>query len=110
MYRFGKVTTFLVILLGACSRDLPVDKETMHGLLVDAMRLEASQQVAYHYLLLPDSIWEQQYAFVLKKHGVEKVDFIETMEYYKQHGKEFAALMTEVVLRLESENNKDFKR
>ena len=110
MYRLGKVTTIIALLLGACSQDVPVNKETLRGLLVDAMRLEASQQVAYNYLLLPDSLWEQQYAFVLKKHGVEKVDFIETMEYYKQHGKEFADLMSEVVVCLENENNKEFKR
>ena len=79
-------------------------------LLTDAMRLEASQQVAYNYMLLPDSIWKEQYAFLLKKHRVSQEDFESTMEYYKRNGKEFATLMEEVIVVLEAESNKEFKR
>ncbi len=110
MIRLGKVTILIALLLGSCSNDLPINRETTVLIITDAMRLEASQQVAYNYMLLPDSIWKLQYDFILAKHQVSSADFENTMEYYKQHGKEFANIMTDVVAVLEEESNKDFKR
>lgn len=110
MFRLVKVTILIALLLGSCSKDLPINRETTVLILTDAMRLEASQQVAYNYMLLPDSIWELQYDFILAKHKVSSADFENTMEYYKQHGKEFANIMTDVVAVLEEESNKEFKR
>lgn len=110
MFRLGKVTILIALLLGSCSKEVPLDRTTTVMLLADAMRLEASQQVAYNYMLLPDSIWTKQYDFVLKKHGVTPGDFETTMEYYKRHGKEFSSVMQEVVAILEEESNKEFRR
>jgi hypothetical protein len=110
MFRLGKVTILIALLLGSCSKDLPINRETTVLILTDAMRLEASQQVAYNYMLLPDSIWKLQYDFILAKYQVSAADFENTMEYYKQHGKEFANIMTDVVAVLEEESNKEFKR
>ena len=110
MIRFGKVTILMALLLGSCSQELPINKETTVLLLTDAMRLEASQQVAYNYMLLPDSIWKQHYSFLLQKYHVSNENFENTMEYYKRNGKEFAALMEEVIVVLEAESNKEFKR
>ena len=110
MFRLGKVTILMALLLGSCSKEVPLDRTTTVMLLADAMRLEASQQVAYNYMLLPDSIWTKQYDFVLKKHGVTPGDFETTMEYYKRHGKEFSSVMQEVVAILEEESNKEFRR
>ncbi len=110
MFRLGKVTILIALLLGSCSKELPIDKDKTVLVLADAMRLEASQQVAYNYMLLSDSVWTLQYDFLLKKHGVSNTDFEETMAYYKRHGKEFAALMEEVVSILEKESTKEFER
>lgn len=110
MFRLGKVTILMALLLGSCSKEIPLDRNTTVMLLADAMRLEASQQVAYNYMLLPDSIWTRQYDFILKKHGVTQSDFEITMEYYKRHGAEFSGVMEEVVAILEEESNKEFRR
>lgn len=106
----GKLLIFGALVLCSCGENPTLTREKMIVVMADAMRLEASQQVAYNYLPLSDSIWEENYAYLLKKHKVGKVDFEETMEYYKAHAKEFSSLMEEVVAVLDEEDNKEFRR
>lgn len=110
MFSWNKVTILALILLASCGDKTPIQREKTVEVLTDAMRLEASQQVAYNYLLLPDSIWEKQYGFLLKKHQISPKEFEETLEYYKSHGKEFAEIMGEVVAILEKESNQEYVR
>jgi len=107
-----KVSVLLGILLwfSSCKKNLPISEDQTVEILVDAMRLEASQQVAYNYLTLPDSAWDSGYAFVLKKHKVSPKDFEKTMNYYQQNAQEFADLMSKVVDILNKEELKDFRR
>jgi hypothetical protein len=110
MFSLNKVTILCLILLMSCQTKTPLTREQTMLVLTDAMRLEASQQVAYNYLLLPDSIWQKQYDFVLKKHGISEQDFETTLLYYKQHGQEFADLMSDVVEILDAESKQEFIR
>lgn len=109
---FPKVGLFLGILLcfSSCGKNLPLSEGQTVEILADAMRLEASQQVAYNYLTLPDSAWDRGYDFLLKKHKVNPKDFEETMNYYQQNAQEFADLMSKVVDVLNKEELKDYRR
>lgn len=110
MFGYRKITLLLSILLGACTQETPLTKEKTVLILADAMRLEATQQVAYNYMVIPDSLWKQHYDFLLKKHQVSPKDFEKTMEELKQNGKLFADVMNEVVQILEEEHDKKFRR
>jgi hypothetical protein len=106
----GKILIFGALVIYSCGENPTLTREKMITVMADAMRIEASQQVAYNYLPLSDSIWGENYAYLLKKHKVTKVEFEETMEYYKTHAKEFSSLMEEVVGVLDEEDNKEFRR
>ena|SRR6056300_358495 len=106
----SKLLIFGALVLFSCGENPALTREKMVVVMADAMRLEASQQVAYNYLPLPDSIWVQNYAYLLQKHKVTKAEFEETIEYYKAHAKEFSSLMEEVVALLDEEDNKEFRR
>lgn len=94
-----KITTIFLItlVLGCNSMDFPVKESKMVQVMADAMRLEAGMQIKYNYAVQPDSIWNANYAFILKKHDVSKADFDKTMESYKRDGKKFAELMEKVI-------------
>lgn len=106
----SKILIFSALVIFSCGENPVLTREKMIVIMADAMRLEASQQVAYNYLPLSDSTWEENYAYLLKKHKVSKFEFDETMEYYKTHAKEFSSLMEEVVVVLDEEDNKEFRR
>ncbi|MEY3964926.1 MAG: hypothetical protein RL263_95 [Bacteroidota bacterium] len=109
---FPKVSLLVGILLwfSSCSKNLPVNDEKLVEILADAMRLEASQQVAYNYLTMPDSAWDKGYSFILKKHQVSAADFEKTMNYYQKNAQEFSDLMGKVVDVLNKEELKDYRR
>lgn len=94
-----KITTiFLITLASACnSLEFPVDEPKMVAIMVDAMRMEAGMQVKYNYAVQPDSVWKQNYAFILKKHDVAQKDFDKTIESYKRDGKKFTELMEKAI-------------
>jgi hypothetical protein len=99
-----------MLLLSACNNKTPLSKEKTVAILADAMRMEATQQVQYNYMVLPDSLWKINYDFLLEKHQVSQADFKTTISYYKQEGKLFAEIMKEVVQILEEENDKNYRR
>lgn len=100
----------ILLLFSSCSESRPVEDEKLIEILADAMRLEASQQVAYNYLTMPDTAWDKGYAFVLKKHNVSPADFEKTMDYYQKNAQEFSDLMGKVVEVLNKEELKDYRR
>lgn len=94
-----KITTiFVITVVFACnSRQFPVEEPKMVQILADAMRLEAGMQIKYNYAIQPDSLWNRNYAIILKKHNVDHSDFDETLKSYKRDGKLFAELMEKVI-------------
>lgn len=106
----GKLLFFISLIVFSCRENQKISRDKMVVIFADAMRLEASQQVAYNYLPVSDSIWETNYAYLLKKHDVSQTNFESTVEYYKEHAKEFSDLMADVIAVLDDEDNKDFKR
>ena len=94
----------------SCGKKLPIKEEKLVEILADAMRLEASQQVAYNYLTMPDSEWDKGYDFVLKKHPVSPKEFELTMDYYQKNAQEFSDLMAKVVDILNKEELKEYRR
>ena len=94
-----KITTiFLITVVFACnSRQFPVEEPKMVQILADAMRLEAGMQIKYNYAIQPDSLWNRNYAIILKKHNVDQSDFDETLKSYKRDGKLFAELMEKLI-------------
>lgn len=89
---------------------MPIQDDKLVEILADAMRLEASQQVAYNYLTMPDSAWDKGYSFILKKHNVDSLEFEETMNYYQRNAQEFADIMSKVVDVLNKEELKQYRR
>ncbi len=101
--------TIIVLITGffACnSRSFPVAESKMVDILADAMVLEAGVQIKYNYAILPDSVWMKNYGFIIKKHNVDVTDFENTLSAYKVDGKEFAALMEKVIVKLQKDEVK----
>jgi hypothetical protein len=101
--------TIIVLITGlfAChSRRFPVAESKMVDILADAMVLEAGVQIKYNYSVLPDSVWTKNYGFIVKKHKVNVKDFEMTLSSYKLDGKEFAALMEKVIVKLQKDEVK----
>ena len=101
--------TMIVLITGffACnSRSFPVAESKMVDILADAMVLEAGVQIKYNYAILPDSVWMRNYGFIVKKDNVDVKDFETTLSAYKLDGKEFAALMEKVIVKLQKDEVK----
>ena len=98
-----KITTLWPILvLFACqSSSFKVPEATMVEIMSDALTLEAGNSIKYNYAVLPDSLWNTEYAFILKKHNVSPADFEATMESYKHNGEKFGQLIEKVIDNLQ---------
>ncbi len=100
MLRLGKFTLIVAIILVACS-GAPISKKNMENIMVDAMLLEAGNQVRYNAGLIPAGKWKKDYAIICQKHGVDTTEFKKALTYYTQHPKLFAQVMDKVVTQLQ---------
>ena len=78
-----------------------VSEEKMEKILADAMVLESGNQIFYNFGVLPDSVWERDYAFVCKKYDVDYADFVKQLKYYQDEPEDFSAMMEKVITRLQ---------
>ena len=69
--------------------------------MTDVMLMESANAVNYNHGLLPDSLWEKDYADVFKKHSITKADFKGAMDFYQNHPEQFSGIMEEVITRLQ---------
>lgn len=73
----------------------------MTDIMTDVMMLESANAIEYNHGLLPDSLWEQDYAQVFKKHQVDKETFKEAFLFYQEHPEQFSKIMEAVITRLQ---------
>ena len=83
-----------------------VSEEKMEKILADAMVLESGNQIFYNFGVLPDSVWERDYAFVCKKYDVNYADFVQQMKYYQDEPEDFSAMMEKVITRLQKTDSR----
>lgn len=69
--------------------------------MTDVMMMESANAIQYNYGLLPDSLWEKDYAVIFKKQGITKDEFKDAIEYYQEHPDQFSAIMEKVITRLQ---------
>lgn len=94
---------FLAITVFACQEKPAVPRAKMVPLLKDCMMLEAGNQVKYNFAHIPQYVWQRDYAFVCKKHGVDTADFRQSLNYMEKHPEEFASVLEEVITALQKE-------
>lgn len=73
----------------------------MTDVMTDVMMMESANAIQYNYGLLPDSLWEKDYAVIFKKQGITNDEFKEAIEYYQEHPDQFSAIMEKVITRLQ---------
>lgn len=73
----------------------------MIDLMCDVMIMESGNQVKYNYANLPDTLWQQHYNFVCKKHKVPYADFKLELLRLKEDPEAFSALMEKVITQMQ---------
>lgn len=74
--------------------------------MTDVMLMEGGHAVRYNNGLLPDRIWQRDYAFVLKKHGLDTAQFRQAVDWYQHHPESFSRVMEKVITRLQKQQVK----
>lgn len=69
--------------------------------MTDVMLMESANAVNYNYGLLPDSLWQKDYAVVFAKHGIAGEDFKNAVTFYQDHPDQFSGIMEKVITRLQ---------
>jgi hypothetical protein len=98
---FRKITIACLIILVSCAKNAPINQEKMVDVMTDVMLMESSNAINYNHGLLPDSLWEADYATVFKKHTIHKDDFKNALTYYQGHPEQFSVIMEKVITRLQ---------
>lgn len=101
-----KFTFLAVIFLFACADRAPLRHGKMVDIFTDAMILEGGNQVRYNFANVPSYVWNRDYMFVCKKHGVDTADFKKELKYLEKHPAEFSTIMEEVITRLQQQEAK----
>ena len=69
--------------------------------MTDVMLMESANAINYNHGLLPDSLWEKEYAGIFNKHHIAKEQFKTAIDYYQAHPEQFSAIMEKVITRLQ---------
>ncbi|MEK0420923.1 MAG: hypothetical protein RLZZ161_774 [Bacteroidota bacterium] len=69
--------------------------------MTDVMLMESANAIDYNNGLLPDSLWEKDYAVVFKKNNISKEEFKDAVAYYQEHPDQFSGIMEKVITRLQ---------
>lgn len=69
--------------------------------MTDVMLMESANAINYNHGLLPDSLWEKDYAVVFSKHGISREDFKNAVSFYQAHPDQFSVIMEKVITRLQ---------
>lgn len=96
-----KITIACLFLVAACAKKAPLAKEKMADVMTDVMLMESANAINYNHGLLPDSIWENDYAVIFAKHGVSKETFKNALDFYHEHPDQFSGIMEKVITRLQ---------
>jgi len=96
-----KITIACLFLVAACAKKEIIAKEKMVDVMTDVMLMESANAINYNHGLLPDSLWEKDYAVVFTKHGVSKEAFKDAIAYYQEHPDQFSGIMEKVITRLQ---------
>jgi hypothetical protein len=88
-------------LVAACAKKAPLPKEKMVDVMTDVMLMESAKAINYNHGLLPDSLWEKEYAVIFSKHHIAKEQFKTAIAYYQAHPEQFSAIMEKVITRLQ---------
>jgi hypothetical protein len=100
-YRFFILGMLLVAAWVSCGPKPHVRESVMIDLMCDVMILESGNQVKYNYANLPDTLWQQHYDFVCKKHKVAYADLKLELLRLKADPEAFAALMEKVITQMQ---------
>ncbi len=92
---------FVLLLLTACSgHNLPsgvLPSKKMVSILVDIHLSEAINNHKYNISMIRDSLPEDLYLSICKKHQVDRADIEKSLLYYGKHTKEFVPVYNEVL-------------
>jgi hypothetical protein len=69
--------------------------------MTDVMLMESANAINFNQGLLPDSLWENDYAVIFKKHQIGRDQFKTAIVYYQAHPEQFSAIMEKVITRLQ---------
>lgn len=73
----------------------------MAEVMTDVMMMESANSINYNNGVLPDSLWEKDYAVIFKKHAISREDFKNAVSFYHEHPDQFSAIMEKVITRLQ---------
>jgi len=96
-----KITIACLFLVAACAKKAPLAKEKMADVMTDVMLMESANAINYNHGLLPDSLWEKDYAVVFSKHGISREEFKNAVSFYQEHPDQFSVIMEKVITRLQ---------
>ena len=96
-----KIIIACLFLVASCAKKAPLPQDKMAEVMTDVLMMESANAINYNQGLLPDSLWEKDYAVIFKKHAISREDFKNAVSFYHEHPEQFSAIMEKVITRLQ---------
>ena len=96
-----KIIIACLFLIASCAKKAPLSQDKMAEVMTDVMMMESENAINYNSGLLPDSLWEKDYAAIFNKHAVSRDEFKSAVSFYHDHPGQFSVIMEKVITRLQ---------